>query len=149
MLPISMNMSIPLEGTPMETAEPRRFIRSLRSNEGKGTAGCLFSLLLLALATVAAIKVGPPYFAYRSLQADVKTEVSRAGAHFYDDETLIKGILDLARKNEIPLKREAIKVERFAGQLYIKIHYSVPVDFLVYQRDVDFDITAQSFIGRL
>jgi len=144
-----MYMSIPMEEKLMEIAEPRRFICSLHSNEGKGTAGCLFSLLLLTLATVVAIKVGPPYFAYRSLQADVKTEVSRAGAHFFDDETLIQGILDLARKNEIPLKREAIKVERFAGQLYIKVHYSVPVDFIVYQRDVDFDITAQSYIGRL
>ncbi len=133
----------------MRTVGPWSFVRSLRSNEGKGTAGCLFSLLLLAIATLVAFKVGPPYFAYRSLQADVKTEVSRAGAHFYDDETLIRGILDLARKNEIPLKREEIKVERFAGQVYIKIHYSVPVDLIVYQRDVDFDITAQSFIGRL
>ncbi len=133
----------------MKTETSRGFVRFLQGNEGKGTAGCLFSLFLLALAILVAFKVGPPYFAYRSLQADVKTEVSRAGAHFYDDETLTRNILDLARKNEVPLKRDEIMVERFAGQVYIKIHYTVPIDFVVYQRNVDFDIDAQSFIGRL
>ncbi len=121
----------------------------LRSSEGKGTFGCLVSLLLLLLAGLVASQVGPPYFAYKGLEADVKTEVSRAGAHFFDDETVIRDILDLARKNEIPLKRDQIKIERFAGQLFVKIRYTVEVSLIAYRREVALDIDAQSFIGRL
>lgn len=121
----------------------------LHRDEGKGAVGCLVSLLILAIGILVTAKVGPPFFAFKSFEADVKTEISRAGAHFYDDELLMRNILDLAKRNEVPLREEEIKIERFAGQIFVKINYSVPVDLIVYQRDMDFDIAASSFIGRL
>ena len=96
-----------------------------------------------------AVQAGPPYFAYRSLEGDVKTEVSRAGAHLYSNDILVQNILDIAKKNEILLKKEDIKVERFAGQVQVVIHYTLPVDFIFFARTFDFDIKASSFIGRL
>ncbi len=119
------------------------------NEEGKGTAGCLVFLLLLAVCCFVGIIVGPPYFANSGFETDVKAEVSRAGAHYFDDDTVIKDILDLAKRNEIRLKREDIKVERVAGQVYVTIRYSVPVDFMIHQRDLNFEIKASSFIGRL
>ena len=112
-------------------------------------AGRLFFLLLLAICCFVGIIIGPPYYANYGFETDVKSEVSRAGAHFFDDDTVIKDILDLAKRNEIRLKRENIKVERVAGQLYVTVRYSVPVDFMVHQRDLNFEIKASSYIGRL
>ncbi len=123
--------------------------RSFKSEEGKGVAGCLFFLLALAIAGFIGFRIGPPYYANKSLEADVKTEASRAGAHFYDDETVMRNVLDLARRNEIPITRENVSVERAAGQIYITIDYSLPIDFLVVERTFNFKIKASSLIGRL
>jgi hypothetical protein len=79
----------------------------------------------------------------------VNTEVSRAGANFLADEMLVNNILDLARKNEIRLARNEVKVERFAGQIHLTIHYTVPVDFIVLKKDLNFEIKTSSFVGRL
>jgi len=117
--------------------------------EGKGALGCLLSILLLGGMVIFAAQAGPPYFSYRSLEGDVKTEVSRAGAHFYSNQVLLQNILDVAKKNEVPLKNENIKVERLAGQVKVTINYSVPVDFVIFERVIDFQIKASSFVGAL
>ncbi len=122
---------------------------SKSSSEGKGSLGCIATLLLLGLTLLVSVRVGPPYFAYKSFEADVKKETSRAGANAFDDETVIRNILDLAKRNEIRLPRENITVERYAGQIMISVHYVMPLDLLFYQRDINFDIRASSFVGRL
>jgi hypothetical protein len=121
----------------------------LKNHEGKGTLGCMVSLALLCGGILLTIQAGPPYFAFRGLENDVKTEVSRAGAHFFNNDVLIQNILDVAKKNEVPLKAENIKVERFAGQVQVVIQYSVPMDFYIFQHTVDFNIKASSFVGTL
>lgn len=120
-----------------------------RNADGKGTVGCLLFLLLAAAALFAGIRVGPDYYSYKSLEGDVRTEVSRAGAHFYGNEAIVRNILDLARKNEVRLKKDDIKVERFAGQVFVTIRYSVPLDLVVYEREIPFEIKASSFVGAL
>lgn len=127
----------------------RSAIHFLKNCEGKGALGCLFLLVLLGVMILFAAQAGPPYFAYRSMEGDVRTEVSRAGAHLYSNDVLVQNILDLARKNEIRIKKEDIKVERFAGQIQVLIHYALPVDFIFFAHTFDFDIKASSFIGRL
>jgi hypothetical protein len=124
-------------------------LRLFSESEGKGLIGCMLSIVLLALIVFLGITLGPIYYNNLNFESDVKTEVSRAGARSIDNEAIIKDTLDLARRNEITLTRQNIKVERFAGQLHIKINYSVPVDLLVMDRDFDFEIKVSSFIGSL
>lgn len=124
-------------------------IHMLHSSEGKGAPGCLVSIILLGVMILIGVRAGPPYFAYKSLSGDVSTEVTRAGAHFFSDEVLAQNILDVAKKNEIRLKREDIKIERLAGQVQVQIHYQVPLDLIVLQRTIDFNIKASSFVGTL
>lgn len=116
---------------------------------GKGTTGCFVFLLLLGIAVLVGFKLGPDYYSYSNFRDEVKTEASRAGAHFLDDDTIIKEVLDLARKNEIRLKREDVKVERLAGQVFITIRYSVPQDIYGFQRIAEYEIKVSSYIGRL
>jgi hypothetical protein len=120
-----------------------------RNSEGKGTFGCLFSILILAAATFAGIRLVPLYYAASSFETDIKTEVSRAGANFFSDETMVKDIIQLARKNEIRITAEQIKLERMAGQVHVIINWSEPVDFVAFQYDVKFHVNASSYVGRL
>jgi hypothetical protein len=123
--------------------------RLFYESEGKGLIGCMLSIVLLAAAVFCAITLGPVYYNNLNFESDVKTEVSRAGAHIADNETVIKNIMDLAKRNEIRLSRQDIKVERYAGQVHIKLEYSVPVDLLVIERNWTFKINVSSFIGSL
>ena len=124
-------------------------IHLLENCEGKGLLGCLFFFVLLGAMTFFAVQAGPPYFAYRGLEGDVKAEISRAGAHIYTDDVIAQNILDLAKKNEVPLKRGDIKLARIAGQIQVTIHYTVPVDFILFGHTFNYDIKAASFMGRL
>jgi hypothetical protein len=126
-----------------------RLFRNLRSSDGKGMIGCLLSIVMLAVAIYLGIILVPIYYANFNFENDIKTTASRAGAHFMDNDQVIRDILALAKRNEIRITREDIKVERFAGQLHIRVNYSVPVDFIVLEHDLDFKIEASSFIGAL
>jgi hypothetical protein len=120
-----------------------------RDAAGKGTAGCLVALFLLLAGTFIGVRAVPVYYAASNLETDVKTEISRAGAHFYDDETIVKNVVKLAERNEIRLAPENVKVQHLAGQIQINVNYSVPVDFAVYEYTFNFDIKASSFVGTL
>jgi hypothetical protein len=124
----------------MRVTESAPVLQRLRDQEGKGTAGCLLFLLVAAIAVFLAVRIGPTYYANKSFEADLRTEASRAGANFLGDEAVLKNVLDLARRNEIRLKRENVKVERFAGQMFITVEYSVPVDLVVTERTMNFMI---------
>ncbi|HTY63107.1 MAG TPA: DUF4845 domain-containing protein [Acidobacteriota bacterium] len=120
-----------------------------RSPEGKGLVGCLAALVVFAVAVYLGITLGPIYYSNFDLENGVKTTASRAGAHSFSDEQIINEILDLAKREDIRIKRENILIDRFAGQVHIKVSYSVPVDFIVINRDLSFEISASSFIGTL
>ncbi len=121
----------------------------LRSSEGKGVIGCLLSIVMMAAAIYLGIVLVPIYYSNFNFENDVKTVASRAGAHFLDNEQIMKDVLSLAKRNEIRIKRDDVKLERFAGQLHIRVNYAVPVDFIVMERDLNFKIEASSFIGSL
>lgn len=133
----------------MDFAMKQDSVWNLRKQDGKGMMGCVFSLLLLLVGGIAGVRLFPPYYAHKSFQTDVRTEISRAGAQFLDDETVMKNILALARRNEIRLSRSNVKLERFAGQIQATVRYSVPVDFFVFKKDMEFEIQASSFVGKL
>src|SRR5262245_8073977 len=124
-------------------------LTGLRAEDGRGTMGCLLFLLLAGAAVFVAIRVGPDYYAYKEFQTAVETEVARAGANFMDDETITKNLLALAKRNEIRLKQEDIKLEHFAGKVHVTIKYTVTADLPVYQRDINYEIKSSSFVGRL
>jgi hypothetical protein len=126
-----------------------KFFCRLRDPEGKGLFGCFVMIVLMGVAVYLGIVLAPIYYANFNFESQVKTEVSRAGAHFLDDETVVKDILDYARRNEIRLTRENIVMERFAGQIHVRVQYAVPVDFIVIERNLTFKVEASSFMGSL
>ena len=126
----------------------QRFQRLL-DPEGKGLIGCLAALVLLGVGIYLGITLGPIYYSNYNFESEIKTEVSRAGSHLFDDETIIKDVIDLGKRNEIRVERKDIKIDRFAGQMHINVKYSVPVDFIFMQKNMTFRVTASSFVGSL
>jgi hypothetical protein len=124
-------------------------LRSLSSSEGKGMFGCIVALICFGIGVYLAIAIGPHYYSNFNFEAEVKTIVSRAATHAYNDEEIIKDVIDMAKRNEIKIERENINISRFAGQLEIKVNYAIPVDFVIFERDINFHINASSFIGGL
>jgi hypothetical protein len=121
----------------------------LRNSEGKGVFGCIVFIFLFGVAIFLLIRLGPLYYANFNFEADVKTEASRAGAHSLNDSTIVRDILVMAKRNEIKLEKEDISIERYAGQVHIEVDYSVPVSFVFFVRDINFQISASSFVGTL
>jgi hypothetical protein len=103
------------------------------------------SIFLLGAAIFLAIKLGPIYYSNHDFEKDVQTEANLVGTRLLDNETVIKDILNMAANKNIRLKKENIKVERFAGQIHITVDYAVPVDYGVFKRDLNFQITVSSF----
>jgi hypothetical protein len=118
-------------------------------DEGKGTLGCLIFVLLLGIGVFIGVNAGPPYMAAKSFEADLKTEVSRAGARFYSNDTLAKSVLDIAKRNEVRIRPENIKIERYSSQVFVKVHYEVPIDLAFYEYVMKVDIKASSYVGTL
>ena len=121
----------------------------LGNSEGKGVFGCIIFIFILGVAIFLVIRLGPLYYANFNFEADVKTEASRAGAHSLNDSTIVRDILVMAKRNEIRLEKEDISIERYAGQVHIEVDYSVPVSFVFFVRDINFQISASSFVGTL
>jgi hypothetical protein len=126
-----------------------KYFRRLNDPEGKGIVGCVILIVLLGVAIYLGIVLSPIYYANFNFESGLKTEISRAGAHFLDNETIAKDIMDLAKRNEIRLTRQNISIDRFAGQIHIKVRYSVPVDFILFEQDLSFKIDESSFVGTL
>jgi hypothetical protein len=121
----------------------------LCDSEGKGMIGCMAFIVLLGITVFVCIAIFPIYYANYTLESEIKTEVSRAGAHLLDDNAVIKDILEMARKNEIQIEKKNIQVRRFAGQIFVEVNYDVPVDFGILERNLNFRVKASSVVGTL
>jgi hypothetical protein len=125
------------------------YFRRFDEADGKGVVGCLLLIVLAGVAIYLGIVFAPILYADFSLESGVKTEISKAGAHSLDDETIAKDIIDIGRRNEIRLTRQNITIERFAGQVHVRVEYSVRVDFVILERDLTFKTEGSTFIGSL
>lgn len=122
-------------------------LRTLRRSDGKGMIGCIIFIVLIGIAVFLAISLGPLYYSNNNFRSDVEAEVSRAAAKSLKNEIIVDNILAMAKMYEIELTTEDIKVDRFAGQVHVEVHYTVPVNFALFRRGHKFHIEASSFVG--
>ena len=117
----------------------------ISGEEGKGTLGCLFSILLMAIVLFLAFKLAPVYFNHYEFKGDMKQAVSRIGVRAIAEDVIIQDLIKTAEKNNITIEKENIKIRRFSGQVYISIEYTVPVNFLIMKHDLHFELEESSF----
>jgi len=117
-------------------------------DEGKGSLGCIFALLLMAAAIFLAIKLGPPYVNHFEFGNNLKQTINRASVHEVTDEYIKKNLILDAEKNNIVLTNENIQIRRIAGKIIIRVEYTVPVDFIVIKRELKFRVEEASYTLR-
>jgi len=118
--------------------------RKRAAQGGEGRAKAIFWTLLFLTVIFVAYKIIPPYVKDYELEQKMQ-ETARYASVFRKPEeeirdTIFKEVQDL----EIPAKREDIKVEYSGRTVRISVEYDVPVDFLVYQRDMHFKPSSEN-----
>ena len=109
--------------------------------EGKGSIGCIFAIILMVIAIVLAVKLGPLYYNHYEFKGELKQLVSRAGARLNTNENIKRDVVTLAQKNRIFLKDDEIIIDKSVPtRVIIEIKYIVPVDFIILKRDLNFHI---------
>jgi hypothetical protein len=116
---------------------------------GKGTMGCLFSLLLLAAFSYAAYLMVPVYYHNNEFHSAAEREVDRVAAKYLGDALLRKNLMNIAASNQIPLEEKNIQITRTSSKLVVNIKYFVPVHLPLYDRTFGFELHLSSVMGAL
>jgi hypothetical protein len=112
--------------------------RNRDRQRGGSRISSIIMLLVLAAMAYAAFKIVPAYFADYQLNDAMTTEarfaqVNRKGAADVQDD-IWKKVQELG----IPAKKEDIVVITEQGSVKISVSYTVPVDLVVTQKDLQF-----------
>ncbi|HEV2720868.1 MAG TPA: hypothetical protein VG323_12675 [Thermoanaerobaculia bacterium] len=102
-------------------------MRKRRSERGEGNVGCLFGLIILAIAVFIAYKMVPVKVKAADLKQTITDEAKMAGQH--RDDLIMKAILAKARENRLPVTEDNVKINRQAGEITVEVEYDVPIDF--------------------
>lgn len=102
-------------------------MRNSRRERGEGNFGCLFALVLLALAGFVAYKMVPVKVRAADLKQTISDEAKSAGTHH--DDLIMSTILAKAREQNLPVTEDNVKITRAAGEITVDVQYDVPIDF--------------------
>ena len=120
--------------------------KSLHSS-GKGSLGCLVTLLVLGALGYLGYKFVPHYVNHFQLK-DALNEIAvyRAAGTGVGSEkkTIQEEVLAKAKELGIVLKREDIKVRREEEKVFITVKYSVPVDLPNQAYELNFEFTGHN-----
>lgn len=98
-----------------------------RRERGEGNFGCLFGLILLAIAIFIAYKMIPIKVKNAELRQVVTDEAKAAGTH--KDDQIMRAILAKAEENNLPVTEEDVKINRASNEITVEVQYVVPVEF--------------------
>ena len=111
----------------------------LKSKEaGKGSLGCMFAIVLAAVAIFLSVKLGPVYYYHYEFKGHLQQVVGRAGVRAVSEEAFVQELIKAAEANNIVLKKENIQISHFASQIRVNVEYTVPVNFIIFTRNFTF-----------
>jgi hypothetical protein len=123
-------------------AAARPGIRSHQRGEGKIKA--IIVTAIIAFAVYAAVKIVPPYAAEYQLADKIQEQARFGVVNHYSDEQIRENVFKVVQDLEIPVKKEAIKVEASNQIVKISMDYTVPIDLLVYHLDLHFTPSSEN-----
>ena len=113
----------------------------LRARPGKGSLGCLFSLLILAALAYFAVNVGEVYLrAYRF--EDAMKQEARFASRRTDDE-IKRRLRDRADSLDLPEGARTVRVRRTPSKVIIWAEYYDPVEMPLFVKDLYFNPQAE------
>lgn len=113
-------------------------MRRIQDSKGEGNLGCIFWLLVLGIAGLIAWNMVPVKIKSAELY-DYMVDQAGYATNFNSTEAIIARILTKARELDIPLEKDALKVERVGDHIRMRATYTVPVEFPGYTYYWDFD----------
>ncbi len=121
----------------------RKLQSTQRLQRGEGRLKGLLYLAFLIIAVFVAIKVIPAYVADYQLKDKMSEQAKFAIVNRYTEDQIKDNIFRTIQDLDIPAKREDIKVTNTNHGLAIGVQYTVPVDFVVYKTDLNFDTSSE------
>ena len=124
---------------------PIAFLRVGAPQRGGARLKAIFWTAVLVAVFYSGFKVVPVYFANYQLQDKMQTEARFAVVNHRTDEDLRNIIFKEIQDQDIPARREDIKIlENTQRAVRISVDYTVPVDLKVYQFDLHFTPRAEN-----
>ena len=113
------------------------------AERGEGRLKAFLYLAFLVTAVLVGIKTLPSYVSNYQLK-DKMTETAKfAIVNRYTEDQIKDNIFHTIQDLDIPAKREDIKVANTNHGIEISVIYAVPIDFLFYKTDLNFDTSSE------
>ena len=121
----------------------RKFEKSLRSQRGEGRLKAIIYLGILIAAVLIAVKVVPVYVAEYQLKDKITEQARFAVVNRLSEDQVKDSIFRTIQDLDIPAKRDDVKVANTNRGVQISVNYTVPVDFVIYQTEINFSPTSE------
>ena len=121
----------------------RNIGKSLRSERGEGRLKAIVYFAILIGAVFVAVKVVPVYVAEYQLKDKITEQARFAVVNRMNDDQIKDSIFRTIQDLDIPAKRDDVKVANTNHGIAISVNYTVPVDFLVYQTELNFSPSSE------
>ena len=108
-----------------------------RGEYGRGTLGCIFGLVIVAIMVMIGVKVIPAKVAVAEMKDTAERQAQNASLPRYGDEMIRDALFNKARELDLPVTREDIQVRRDGSQVYIDMEYRIVFDFPGYTYNWD------------
>ena len=114
-----------------------------RAERGEGKLKAIVYTAILVIAVFAAFKTVPVYVAEYQLKDKMSEQARFAVVNRYTEDQVRDNIYKVIQDLDIPAKRDDIKVIPTNHGIELSVSYSVPVDFIVYQTELNFAPSTQ------
>ncbi|MGB2668561.1 MAG: hypothetical protein WAK48_31540 [Candidatus Acidiferrum sp.] len=121
----------------------RNWESSRRAEQGEGRLKALLYLAFLIIAVFVAFKTVPTYVANYQLKDKMTEQARFAIVNRYTEDQIKDNIFRTIQDLDIPATRDDVKVTNTNHGIAITVDYSVPVDFLVYKTELNFDTSSE------
>jgi cell division protein FtsL len=121
----------------------RKFEKSLYSQRGEGRLKAIIYFGVLIAAVLVAVKVVPVYVAEYQLKDKITEQARFAVVNRLTEDQIKDSIFRTIQDLDIPAKRDDVKVANTNRGIQISVSYNVPVDFLVYQTEINFSPSSE------
>jgi hypothetical protein len=121
----------------------RKLQSSQRLQRGEGRLKGFLYLAFLIIAVFVAIKVVPVYVADYQLKDKMTEQAKFAIVNRYTPDQIRDNIFRTIQDLDIPATRDDIKVADTSHGIEISVQYTVPVDFMVYKTDLNFNTSSE------
>ena len=100
-----------------------------RFERGDVPIGCLVGMVVLLVVALVAIKAAPLIVNVGELDKEIETLADRTNRREYNDERIIKSILEKAENLDLPVTAKNITIKRTSSRIKITVTYDVPINF--------------------